>query len=283
MTVSEGRRVRSEVFHHNCACKRADMSSALLSQALCGELSASRLQVIRRPLTSLLHFVPHQLRTVRRDVSSRRCSLCTAAASSPAAVVAPVLEDTSPHQSLQPRDHEWPGLAAWRASGIDDRRHWGLKGPVVQVSQRSKPACSLGMTQHCRRPLRSVHCQWDADEHNLCRQDAGSYADPQCRSLADGAVQARCFHSLARHPRLALPMSGQFGGHEASRSCGLLYSRHLAITSGLPISSLSAGAQHRRCRPEGSARTRRLEELCRDGSGRRHGGAARQAIATREA
>ncbi len=124
--------------------KQAGMTSLLLSQALCGELSASRLHVIRRPFTSLLHFVPHQLQNVRRDVSSRRCSLCTAAVSSPAAVKAPAAEDTSLHQALQPRDHEWPGLAAWRASGIDDRRHWGPKGPVAQVNLVSHPACSPG-------------------------------------------------------------------------------------------------------------------------------------------
>ncbi len=133
------------------SAKQAGMTSALLSQALCGELSASRLHVIRRPLTSLLHFVPQQLRHVRRDVFSRRCSLCTAAARSLAAVKAHALEDTSPYKTLQPGDHEWSGLAAWRASGVDDRRHWGPKGPVAQVRQVSHPACSAGSDKYCRR------------------------------------------------------------------------------------------------------------------------------------
>ena len=79
------------------------MSSALLSQALCAELSASRLHVIRRPLTSLLHFSPQPLQDVRHD---RRAASCTARASSLVTAQTPTPADASQQQLWARTDDE---------------------------------------------------------------------------------------------------------------------------------------------------------------------------------
>ena len=109
------------------------MTSALLSQALRGELGPCRIHLIRRPFVTLLNFVPRQLHSSTRDRPERLYTYCTAA-QSPAALATLASPDTLQLQQQCARDeHEWPGLAAWRSSGVDDRRHWGPNGPERPV------------------------------------------------------------------------------------------------------------------------------------------------------
>jgi hypothetical protein len=110
------------------------MTSTLLSQALCGELGPCRMHLIQRPFVSLLHFVPRRLLSSTRNQPERQRAHCTATGSSTAALATLAPPEIVQQQQQCGRDeHEWPGLAAWRSSGVDDRRHWGRNGPERPV------------------------------------------------------------------------------------------------------------------------------------------------------
>ena len=111
----------------------AMLSQALLSHTICGELNAGKLHVLRRPLTSLMHFAPQKLQDSGRDASKRRCRGCTATGSSLAAAQTQSPLKASQQQLSTRIEPEWHGLVDWRASGVDARRHWGPRGPEAQV------------------------------------------------------------------------------------------------------------------------------------------------------
>jgi hypothetical protein len=86
-------------------------------------LSARRLQRLaalrsRRPRVAHPPPAPPPPQAARCRACAARAGLAAAAAAAPDATANPV---------------EWPGLAAWRAAGVDGRRGWGARGADAAV------------------------------------------------------------------------------------------------------------------------------------------------------